>query len=57
MNRWFPGHIPNQPACGRIRAHHAGFIFLSKSIQIGGDSLGVCTQDDGVENVWPVTLE
>lgn len=33
MIRWFPGHIPNQPACGRIRAQPAGFIFLSKAFR------------------------
>lgn len=33
MDRWFPGHIPNQPACRRIRAQRAGFIFLSKAFR------------------------
>lgn len=48
------------PQSTGTRAHSRSacrFYLFVKSIQKGGDSLGVCTQDDGVGNVWTVTLE
>lgn len=41
----------------RIPCFACRFYLFVKSILKGGDSIGVCAQDDGVGNVWTVTLE
>lgn len=48
------------PQSTGMRAHSRSacrFYLFVEIIQKGGDSLGVCTQDDGVGNVWTVMLE